>query len=338
MGGGLAMQKIKNRIIKIIIFFIVIAIAANISISLFFYHLAVARTNKEFLADSPSLKSAKSADSSESVAASAKAMTFSAESDQIDWFSESTYEQVNITSDDGLILNGYFRKAITPTNKTVILAHGYSSQGTYMGPYARLYSEDFGYNVLLPDSRGHGKSEGSFIGFGWVDRLDYEKWIDFIIHKIGQNSEIVLHGVSMGGATVLMTSGENLPDNVKAVVSDCAYTSVSDELGYQLKTMVNLPYFPLLSSTSILSKIRAGYFFEEASALKQVRKSNLPTLFIHGSADDFVPFYMVKELYNACKSEKELLVVPDAGHGMAYDTDPDTYRQTVGDFIQKYVK
>ncbi|MDF2988637.1 MAG: alpha/beta superfamily hydrolase, partial [Eubacterium sp.] len=137
---------------------------------------------------------------------------------------------------------------------------------------------------------------------------------------------------------VLMTSGENLPSAVKAIVSDCAYTSVKAELEYQLKRMYNLPSFPLLNSTSLLSKIRAGYSFEEASALEQVKKSKTPTLFIHGDADEFVPYSMVHQLYEACSSPKDLLTVPGAGHGTAFDTDIAGYKAKVREFVEKYVK
>lgn len=141
----------------------------------------------------------------------------------------------------------------------------------------------------------------------------------------------------MGGAAVLMTSGENLPSNVKAIVSDCAYTSVKDELSYQMKRMYHLPSFPLLNVTSIITKIKAGFTFEEASALQQVKNSKTPTLFIHGGNDEFVPTSMVNELFEACRSEKELFIVPGAGHGAALDTDPDGYIAKVKDFTEKYI-
>ena len=333
---------------------IVIALLVDIVASFYFYNLAIARTKKDFLTKNIALEQAvpvsagvgavaevgavAKVSASTEISSSTQFSTNTELVNETDWFNKHTYEEVDIISEDGLKLKGYYLNAKIPTSKTVILAHGYSSQGTFMGSYANLYNEKFGYNVLLPDDRGHGNSEGDYTGFGWVDRKDYLNWIDFIINKLGQDSQIVLHGVSMGGATVLMTSGENLPENVKAIVSDCAYTSVKDELKYQLKEMYNLPSFPILSTTSILTKIRAGYFFGEASALKQVKKSKTPILFIHGAADKFVPLYMVNQLYKACNSEKDLLVVPNAGHGAAYATDPEGYKNKASEFIGKYIK
>ena len=131
----------------------------------------------------------------------------------------------------------YYLPAEVSTDKTVIIAHGYSGHSEQMSGFAQMYHKDLGYNVLLPDARGHGRSEGDYIGFGWPERKDYLKWIDQVIEHTGESTQVVLHGVSMGGATVMMTSGEELPPQVKAIVEDCGYTSVTDELKYQLKRM-----------------------------------------------------------------------------------------------------
>lgn len=108
---------------------------------------------------------------------------------------------------------------------------------------------------------------------------------------------------------------EDLPPQVKAIIEDCGYTSVDAQLSYQLSRMYHLPSFPLLNTTSLVTKLKAGYSFSEASALEQIKKNKLPILFIHGAEDWFVPVSMVYELYEACPSEKELYIVEGAGHG-----------------------
>ena len=206
-----------------------------------------------------------------------------------------------------------------------------------MSDFARFYHDELGFNVLMPDARGHGASEGDYIGFGWPERRDYVRWIDWLISQKGAESRIVLHGISMGGATVLMTSGENLPPNVRAVIEDCGYTSVEDELSYQLKRMYKLDPNPIIPDTSRYTKQRAGYSFEEASALNQVKKAKVPILFIHGDADSFVPFEMVGRLYEACPTEKVLFVVHGAGHGRAFWTDRQGYVAAVKAFLAKHL-
>lgn len=254
------------------------------------------------------------------------------------WIESQPYELWTITSEDELQLAGYYISARVPTTRTVILAHGYGSQSLEMGEFARFYSEKLGYNVLLPDARGYGASEGSYTGFGWPDRMDYMLWIQETTGKVGPDAQITLHGLSMGGATVMMVSGENLPEQVKVIVEDSGYTSVHDELAYQLKRMYNLPAFPLLPALSLFTDIKAGYNFSEASSLKQVEKNQTPMLFIHGGLDDLVPVEMARQLYEACKTEKKLYLAENAGHGMAFYTDQSAYEAIVADFIGLFMK
>ncbi|MBL1224448.1 alpha/beta hydrolase [Enterococcus sp. BWR-S5] len=253
------------------------------------------------------------------------------------WFKdEANRETWQLTSEDDLKLQAIYIAAEGQTDKTAILAHGYMGSAETMGKYAKMY-HDWGYNVLVPDARGHGESEGNYIGFGWPERKDYLQWIDKVIDANGQDEQITLFGISMGAATVMMTSGENLPENVKAIVEDCGYTSAKDELAYQLKDMFNLPEFPLIYVTSGITKIRAGYFFGEASAIKQLKKNKTPMMFIHGDADDFVPFYMLDEVYEATDVPKDKYVVAKAKHGEAYKKDPEMYEQRVSEFLTKYI-
>ena len=119
------------------------------------------------------------------------------------------------------------------------------------------------YNILVPYLRGHGKSEGDYIVRGWDDRLDIIDWINNILED-NPSSEIILHGTSMGAATVLSTSGENLPNNVKAIIADCGYTSVWNEFTYQLKALFNLPAFPVMNLSNMVTMVKAGYSLKEA--------------------------------------------------------------------------
>lgn len=254
----------------------------------------------------------------------------------IQWLlTESNYTDETLTSFDNLNLHAYKVLNQNDSNKWVITVHGYTSEGINMSSYDKNYY-DIGYNVLIPDLRSHGLSEGDYIGMGWDDRLDIIDWINTIL-EYNPNAEIVLHGVSMGAATVSMVSGEDLPSNVKAIVADCGYTSVWDEFAYQLDDLFSLPEFPILNVSSLVAKVRAGYFLGEASTLKQVAKSKTPILFIHGDEDDFVPYYMMEELYNATSSEKEMLTIKNAGHAKASEVDPETYWTTVSNFTSKYI-
>ncbi|WP_404274311.1 alpha/beta hydrolase [Exiguobacterium undae] len=286
--------------------------------SYYFYEMAIATNPKPFLSNNRDL-------SDEMVRLMQPGQT---------WIKEQPLELIEVKAHDGLTLRGHYLPPLVPSDRVVILVHGYGGVGTDLAGFAYLYHQA-GFHVMMPDNRGHGKSEGNYIGFGWHDREDCLRWTEYLIARLGQESTIFLHGVSMGGATVLMTSGEVLPPQVKGIISDCAYTSVNAVLAYQMKRMYRLPHFPFLAMTSLLTKLKAGYFFSEASALKQVKRATVPILFLHGGADTFVPTSMVYELYQACPTEKELVVIPNAAHAMAYFEDPDTYDTVVERFVRR---
>lgn len=255
----------------------------------------------------------------------------------VNWLiKDSNYIDTYITSSDNLKLHAYEVKNENKTDKWAIVVHGYTSEGKLLSSKAKhLYN--MGYNVLVPDLRSHGSSEGDYIGMGWDDRLDIIDWINYIV-KNNPKSEIALHGTSMGSATVLMVSGEKLPSNVKAIVADCGYTSVYDEFSYQLKQLFNLPAFPIMNFSDVVTHIRAGYCLNDASAINQVKKSTTPILYIHGDKDDFVPYYMMDELYNATNSEKEKLTIEGGEHANSDLVNPKLYWSTVNSFLEKYIE
>ena len=141
----------------------------------------------------------------------------------------------------------------------------------------------------------------------------------------------------MGAATVMMASGENLPSNVRMVIEDCGYTSVWDEFKYELKYLFHMPAFPALYNANIITIIRAGYSLKKASCLKQIKKSKIPTLFIHGDKDKFVPFWMLDKLYEAASCKKQKYVAKGAAHPEAESIDPQKYWHTVRKFIKRYL-
>ncbi len=251
------------------------------------------------------------------------------------WFDQTNSTEEYMQSVDQLQLHALQTIHESPTNKWVIICHGYTSRSEHMKATGKQFY-DLGYNLLLPDARGHGKSEGHYIGMGWDERLDIVNWIEHII-SLQPDAQIVLYGVSMGGATVMMTAGEPLPTNVRAIVEDCGYTSVHDIFSYQLYTTFGYPSFPIMNFANIMTRFRAGYSLQEASALNQVKKTNTPILFIHGQQDTFVPYHMVQELYDATPSEKELYIVPEAGHGEAAMVAGEEYWVTVENFINQFM-
>lgn len=310
------MKKIKTLIILLIVILIILAILYFV-IGNYFFNIALnSNTSKTFVlgevGESPEQK--------QIIQENKK------------WLNEKS-ETIYITSSNNgkLKLHGY--EMNNDSSLWAIVVHGYAGQGSDMIYYAQQYYNK-GYNVLIIDLRGHGESEGNYIGMGWHDRLDLIDWTNYIIDK-NSNCQIILHGVSMGAATVMMATGEELPNNIKVAIEDCGYTSIWDEFEMQLKILYNLPAFPVLNASSTVCKIKAGYNLKEGSSMEQVKKSKTPTLFIHGDRDTFVPFEMLDEIYNAANCEKEKLVIKGAAHAEAVSVNPDLYWKTIDEFIQK---
>ena len=250
---------------------------------------------------------------------------------------EQPHEDVYETSFDGLRLHAAYFPAICETDgrkRIVICFHGYTSQSLADFTGLTDYYFKHGYAMLHPDARAHGSSEGDFIGFGCLDRKDALKWIDWVIEKCGTDVEIFLHGISMGGATVLMASGLKLPPQVKGIISDCGFTSPKEVFTHVLNSMYHLPSFPVIPLADRLNKKLAGYGMDECNARREVAKAKVPILFIHGSDDTFVPTRMCEELYESCASPKQKLIVEGAAHGESYYKDTESYEKALDEFVE----
>ena len=253
------------------------------------------------------------------------------------------FRTMTIRSTDGLTLSAKAIPASGECHRWAICVHGYADTHTGMGAYALRYHRE-GWNVLMPDQRGYGDSEGTYMGWGYLERLDLVGWISLLLRRDPQ-AEILLHGVSMGAVTVLMTIGGPLPKQVKCAVSDCAFTSMEEELHHVLTRRrsttgkgVELPAglaIPMLRRAVLH---RDGFDIRDASALKAVEQSTTPTLFIHGGQDLLVPPVMMERLYEAAACPKSRLWVPQAEHATALGTDPVRYWAAVDRFLRRYFK
>ncbi len=246
-------------------------------------------------------------------------------------------EDVSIQSTDGLNLKAWFLPAVNNKKRFVICVHGYKCNGpdefSHMVPF---YHDELDYNYLLPDDRAHGRSEGKYIGFGALDNKDILQWIDYLIRRFGKEIEIILHGISMGAATVMLANAANPPEQVKIIVEDCGFTNAYEEISNTLKEIIHFNFTPLVSMASLVCKMKAGYFFNDADCIGRLPQAKNPILFIHGGADTFVPTDMGRRLYQACTVPKDLLIVDGAVHAYSYYDAPKEYQRKVKDFIIKH--
>ena len=250
------------------------------------------------------------------------------------YWNDYELEEVCVRTFDGLKIYPHIIESKKTSKKVAILVHGYYARYLEMNVYADIFLK-MGYNVILTQNRAHGRSEGKFIGMGWFDRLDVLETIKMAIRRYGKDCEIDIFGISMGGATVCMLSGENLPVNVKHIIADCAYANCNEQFEFVLKHYFRLPSHRLLESFNSYCNFRCGYYTKEADAIKQIKKCKVPILLIHGDCDSFVPFKNLQKLYdNAPKKLRHKAVFRGADHGASYASSPKRYIMIVKQFLK----
>jgi len=243
---------------------------------------------------------------------------------------DKTMSMVEIVNKDGLKLYGRYRFAENPTHNWIISVHGYKDDHRFMLPYVKNFFEH-GFNVFTQDNRAHGMSDGTYISMGWHDKDDVYEWIDCIV-RMDPQARVIVHGISMGGATTMMLSGLNHPA-VVGYIEDCGYTTTWDIFKTVINRDYHLPAFPIMHVCRIMSNIIMKYDYKKSSSLNQMAKCNKPFLFIHGENDGFVPVWMGHKSYESYTGPKELYIAPNAGHAESMDYDPETYFDKVYSFI-----
>jgi hypothetical protein len=243
------------------------------------------------------------------------------------------YDDIDLLSRDGLKLKARYYKAKASHGITVIMMHGYNNCWFYQFGYDALYYLSHGCDVLLPDQRTCGESEGKYITFGVYESEDCADWC-YRVNETYHPKYIILHGISLGGATVCCATAEKLPDNVAGIIEDCGFVSPYEQFKHNLKPM-KIPPFLVLPVTNIYCKLKAGFGFKQRCAVDVIKQNKLPLLVIHGDDDTFVPTWMGKKIYDAATADKELLLVDGAEHAMAYRVDEKKCQAAAARLIYK---
>lgn len=243
-------------------------------------------------------------------------------------------ETLEIISKDGLKLKGYYIEKFKESNKLMIIVHGYTSNHYIALQYLDMFFEE-GFNVLMIDVRSHGNSEGTYATYGYYEREDLDQWIDFMKSKLGNNIIIGLHGQSMGAATILMYGGK-YEDKVKFIIADCPYSNGKELFRYQFKQYKGTPLYPLYWFLNKRCKKLCGFDINDISPIDDIKNKNIPTMFIHGTGDDFVPCYMSEDMYkNKIGDKNKILLIEEAKHVEAYPKDKIKYIEEVKKFIKE---
>ena len=251
----------------------------------------------------------------------------------VDYLKEHNAREISVTSFDGLKLAGTWLEAENPKG-TIILAHGYRSCKLVEFSMVLDFYRSYGLNILMPDQRAHGKSEGRVITFGVKECQDMKKWIQWV-NENQKEQPIILSGLSMGASTVLFLADEELPGNVKGIIADCGFTSPWEIISWVFKNVTHLPAGPSLWVAELFARIFGGFSLRQKNTKEVLRNSKLPVLMVHGVDDGFVPCEMTRQGYDACTGEKEILLVEGADHGLSFMVDGQHYQEKVIAFLDR---
>lgn len=255
----------------------------------------------------------------------------------VDMLKEKESEEVSITSYDGLRLVGHYYH-LRDGAPLKIIFHGWRS--TYLRDCGggAVMAWKAGYNLLLVDQRALGKSEGRTITFGIKEKYDCLSWVNYSIERFGKDVQIILGGISMGAATVLMASALDLPKNVKCISADCGYTSPEAIIRKVCREDMGIPDWLGFPFVRIGAWIFGGFSIKDGGALEAVKHAKVPLMIMHGDEDDFVPYAMCHELYDAIEGPKTLLTVSGAGHGLSYFVETERYEKALREFEESALK
>jgi len=256
-----------------------------------------------------------------------------------EWLKSQLMEEAVIRSsvDDTMLFGRYF--SCEAPKRKILCVHGYraSANSDFSGMAKWLHDNDCA--LLLIDQRACGHSEGDYVTFGAKEKYDVLDWLDWLADRGPKNIPIYLFGVSMGATTVCCASEFDLPKETAGIIADCGFTSMKDILAKSAKEWFHLPKYPLLWSVGSECESAAHFRIQDADAESALRKCRVPVLFIHGTADEFVPPSQAIRNYHACASKyKDILWIDGAGHACSMYQDPQKYQMAVSDFFTEAEK
>ena len=206
-----------------------------------------------------------------------------------------------------------------------------------MAKYALRYAR-MGCTVIVPAMRAHERSQGRYVGLGYVDRRDVMCWINLVV-RADPDASIILHGNSMGAVAVMLAAAEpDIPRQVIAVVEDSGYRTIDAELRFVAKTMLKMPRGIGLQTVAVMNacaRIHTKSDFRRGDCLCAARRMRVPLLCVHGTNDTMVPYEFMDRIAASYRGPLcRTFSVQGAGHTLSASTAPDAYWNAVRGFVE----
>lgn len=244
------------------------------------------------------------------------------------------FEEVTVTNPDGMKLVGWFIPS--ENGAVIVMQHGYKANRDEMLNEAQMMNRH-GYGVLMTTVRAHDASEGELITLGYYEMADMETWYQYLLSRDGIDSEkIGILGNSYGGMLSIQYASQN--ENIKAIVANCAFSSMSDTVSTSVRHFTGLPDFPFVPLIVFWAENMTGIKMEEIDTTQWISKlSPRPVFLMQGGADTVISPESGQILYDAAGEPKELWFDPELGH-VDFDTErAEEYEVRVSAFFDEYL-
>ena len=236
--------------------------------------------------------------------------------------------RMSIPSDRGEALAGfYFPCENSDGSRIAFIVHGYGSDHAETAGMVMDYYHGRGFDVFAPDNTAHGESGGEIISFDLFESEDVLKWIDYLKSRTEKPLQIILHGFSLGGASVMKASDRVSPE-VRFIVEDSGYTEAQSLLRVS----------PLFRTLKRVHHSLTGQDLADTDVRPNLSRATVPILFVQGTDDPTVPSENAPALYDFYQGPKEKLILPGARHVEGMYAAPHEYAATLDEMIAEYIK
>lgn len=255
----------------------------------------------------------------------------------IDWFKSRKWQSAEISAADGVPLKGLWLPAKKPAG-TILLLHDYGASPLHMAPVAR-WAEKRKLSVLAVHQRAHGESGGTYTSLGLLEASDARLWAEKLRELCGEGCPIILYGSGMGGAAVLFSLGETLPDNVIAAISESGYPSVKKLMKHLIRHEYHMRAFPTLQLLCLFGRMVWHGRAAASDACELLKNVKTPLLLSYGKADTHIPPELTAAACEACASpQKKLVECEKAGRSACTLSEPEIYFGELDAFLLPLLK